>query len=100
MSSGKPPIYDRSALKLTSNQIEDLIAKGQTPHWRFKLDEEIIEWQDLIKGKVSFDSNNLSDPILIRQDGTFLYHLPSVVDDIEGDPILLTLSRLEKRKGS
>ena len=83
LSSGKPPIYDRSALKLTSNQIEDLIAKGQTPHWRFKLDEEIIEWQDMIKGKVSFDSKNLSDPILIRQDGTLLYHLPSVVDDIQ-----------------
>ena len=81
--SGKPPIYDRSALKLTSNQIENLIKEGKTPHWRFKLEDEIIEWQDLIKGKVSFDSKNLSDPVLIREDGSLLYHLPSVVDDVE-----------------
>ena len=81
--SGKPPIYDRSALKLTSNQIENLIKEGKNPHWRFKLEEEIIEWQDLIKGKVSFDSKNLSDPVLIREDGSLLYHLPSVVDDVE-----------------
>ena len=81
--SGNPPIYDRSALKLTSNQIENLIKEGKTPHWRFKLEDEIIEWQDLIKGKVSFDSKNLSDPVLIREDGSLLYHLPSVVDDVE-----------------
>ena len=81
--SGKPPIYDRSSLMLTSDQIENLIKKGKTPHWRFKLEEEIIEWQDLIKGKVSFDSKNLSDPVLIREDGSLLYHLPSVVDDVE-----------------
>ena len=81
--SGKPPIYDRSALKLTPDQIENLIRKGRAPHWRFKLEEEIIEWQDLIKGKVSFDSKNLSDPVLIREDGSLLYHLPSVVDDVE-----------------
>lgn len=81
--SGNPPIYDRSALKLTSDQIENLIKKGKTPYWRFKLEDEIIEWQDLIKGKVSFDSKNLSDPILIREDGSLLYHLPSVVDDVE-----------------
>ena len=81
--SGKPPIYDRSALKLTFNQIENLTKEGKTPHWRFKLEDEIIEWQDLIKGKVSFDSKNLSDPVLIREDGSLLYHLPSVVDDVE-----------------
>ena len=81
--SGKPPIYDRSALKLTSDQIENFIREGKKPHWRFKLEEEVIEWQDLIKGKVSFDSKNLSDPVLIREDGSLLYHLPSVVDDVE-----------------
>jgi glutamyl-tRNA synthetase len=81
--SGKPPIYDRSSLRLTSDQVENLIKKGKTPHWRFKVEEEIIEWHDLIKGKISFDSKNLSDPVLIREDGRLLYHLPSVVDDVE-----------------
>lgn len=81
--SGNPPVYDRNALKLSSKQIKDLIDKGKKPHWRFKLEDEVIEWNDLIKGRVSFDSKNLSDPILIREDGSLLYHLPSVLDDIE-----------------
>ena len=59
------------------------ISSGKKPHWRFKLEDNIIEWIDLVKGKVSFDSKNLSDPVLIREDGSLLYHLPSVVDDIE-----------------
>jgi len=83
LTSGKPPIYDRSALKLSANQIEDLIQSGKKPHWRFKIEEQKIEWNDLIKGKVSFNSKNLSDPVLIRGDGSLLYHLPSVIDDIE-----------------
>ncbi len=81
--TGKPPIYDRSALKLSNDQINTLINQGKRPHWRFRLEDKIVEWDDLIKGKISFDSKNLSDPILIREDGSFLYHLPSVVDDIE-----------------
>ena len=83
LSSGKPPIYDRSSLKLTKKDIEKNLNEGKKPHWRFKLVDEIISWQDLIKGKVSFDSKNLSDPILIREDGSLLYHLPSVIDDID-----------------
>ena len=83
LSSGKPPIYDRSSLKLTKKDIGDLIKVGKKPHWRFKLEDKKIEWHDLVKGKVSFDSKNLSDPVLIREDGSLLYHLPSVIDDIE-----------------
>ena len=83
LNSGNPPIYDRSALSLSQDEIKNLILSGKKPHWRFKLDDKKIEWQDLIKGKVSFDSKNLSDPILIREDGSLLYHLPSVIDDIE-----------------
>jgi len=83
LSAGKPPIYDRFSLSLTSEEIDEKLISGQRPHWRFKLDEKIIEWNDLIKGVVKFDSRNLSDPILIREDGSLLYHLPSVIDDIE-----------------
>ena len=83
LTSGKPPIYDRSALRLTKDDISKLISSGQKPHWRFKLEKGKIEWSDLIKGNVSFDSKNLSDPVLIRGDGSLLYHLPSVIDDIE-----------------
>ena len=83
LSSGKPPIYDRSSLLLTKENIDEKINSGLKPHWRFKLNASIIEWHDLIKGNVKFDPKNLSDPILIREDGSLLYHLPSVIDDIE-----------------
>ena len=83
LTAGKPPIYDRSSLKLSNQEIKGLLKSGRKPHWRFKLDDMKIQWNDIIKGIVSFESFNLSDPILIREDGSLLYHLPSVVDDIE-----------------
>ncbi len=83
LSSGKPPIYDRSALSLSNHEINKKIDSGIKCHWRFKLNEDLIEWNDLIKGNVKFDPKNLSDPILIREDGSLLYHLPSVIDDID-----------------
>jgi len=83
LSSGRPPIYDRKSLKLSKEEINNLIKAGKKPHWRFKLEDKKIEWLDLVKGKISFDSKNLSDPVLIREDGSLLYHLPSVIDDIE-----------------
>ena len=83
LSSGKPPIYDRSALSLSKDEINEKINSGLKPHWRFKLEDGIINWNDLIKDEVKFDSKYLSDPILIREDGSLLYHLPSVIDDID-----------------
>ena len=60
-----------------------LEAEGRKPHWRFKLDHHPVEWTDLIRGPVHIDTASLSDPVLVREDGTYLYTLPSVVDDIE-----------------
>ncbi len=82
LSSGKPPIYDRASLNLSEEEINQKIKSGKRPHWRFKLENNEINWKDLIKGSVTFDPKNLSDPVLIREDGTLLYHLPSVIDDI------------------
>tara|TARA_Y100000590_G_scaffold319894_1_gene362053 strand:- start:3241 stop:4572 length:1332 start_codon:yes stop_codon:yes gene_type:complete len=82
LASGQPPIYDRSALKLSEEQINKNIVSGKKPHWRFKLEDKIVEWEDLIKNKITFDCNKLSDPIVIREDDSLLYHLPSVIDDI------------------
>ena len=82
LTSGRPPIYDRSALNLSSEEIDTLIKSGKKPHWRFKLEDKKIEWIDLVKGSIAFESKNLSDPVLIREDGSLLYHLPSVIDDI------------------
>jgi glutamyl-tRNA synthetase len=83
LTSGKPPIYDRNSLKLSDKDINELLRSGKKPHWRFRLNDCKIQWNDLIKGDVSFESKNLSDPVLIREDGSLLYHLPSVIDDIE-----------------
>lgn len=80
LSRSLPPIYDRSALKLTEEQ---KAAFNHAPHWRFKMEAEPIEWNDLIRGPVKFDGALVSDPVLIREDGTPLYHLCSVIDDID-----------------
>jgi glutamyl-tRNA synthetase len=81
LSRGAPPIYDREGLKLTDTKRKELEAQGKKPHWRFELKGEIRSWIDDIKGTVKYDLSNLSDPILVREDGTFTYMLPSVVDD-------------------
>jgi glutamyl-tRNA synthetase len=80
---GLPPIYDRAALNLSAADIAQLKAEGRRPHWRFKLDHTIIRWDDLIRGESHIDCASLSDPILVREDGSYLYTLPSVVDDID-----------------
>lgn len=83
LAQGLPPKYDRAALNLSPEQIKKYEAEGRKPHWRFKLVMEPIEWDDHIRGHVSFDANDMSDPVLIREDGTPLYHLCSVIDDID-----------------
>lgn len=79
----EPPIYDRAALSLTPEERLTFEEQGRKPHWRFKLLPESIHWDDLIRGSTSFHGNHLSDPVLIRADGTYLYTLTSVVDDLD-----------------
>ncbi|WP_420348992.1 glutamate--tRNA ligase [Pelagibius sp.] len=83
LSAGRPPIYDRAAVTLSEADKAALESEGRRPHWRFKLDHSAIAWEDLIRGSVAFEGANLSDPVLIREDGRPLYTLTSVVDDIE-----------------
>ena len=80
---GLPPIYDRAALKLTDEEKKDLEAQGRKPHWRFKLDAKTVQWDDMVRGPSHIDCASLSDPVLIREDGAYLYTLPSVVDDLD-----------------
>lgn len=83
LSQGLPPIYDRGALKLTLEQKAKFEAEGRKPHWRFLMKDEPIIWQDLIRGDVRFEGKDISDPVLIREDGSPLYHLCSVIDDAD-----------------
>jgi len=81
---GLPPIYDRAALALSDGQRAGLEAEGRRPHWRFKLDHDSpIAWDDLIRGQQHLDPKLLSDPVIRRADGSWLYMLPSVIDDID-----------------
>jgi glutamyl-tRNA synthetase len=80
---GLPPIYDRAALRLSADQRAALEASGRRPHWRFRLEPTVVRWDDIVRGESHIDSGSLSDPVLIREDGTYLYTLPSVVDDID-----------------
>jgi glutamyl-tRNA synthetase len=83
LSRGKPPIYDRAALVITDVQKAAYEAEGRKPHWRFKMEHKPIEWNDHIRGPVSFNGADMSDPVVIREDGSPLYHLCSVIDDVD-----------------
>ena len=83
LARGLPPVYDRAALNLTPDEIAAFEAEGRKPHWRFRLDGRKVEWLDGIRGPQVVDTASLSDPVLVRADGSFLYTLPSVVDDID-----------------
>jgi glutamyl-tRNA synthetase len=83
LGRGLPPIYDRAALELTEADHAARAAAGDKPHWRFLLDRDCaIEWHDGIRGKQHFDPAQLSDPVVRRADGSWLYMLPSAIDDI------------------
>ena len=80
---GLPPVYDRAALDLTEAQKKAFEDEGRAPHWRFKLSRLPVKWNDLIRGETIVDTASVSDPVLIREDGMYLYTLPSCIDDID-----------------
>ena len=83
LNMGKPPVYDRTSLRLTPEEREKLRDEGRAGYWRFLLDQNRIEWPDGILGPVSIDAASVSDPVLIRGDGQVLYTFASSVDDID-----------------
>jgi glutamyl-tRNA synthetase len=83
LARGRPPIYNRAALSLTESERRSLEAEGRRPHWRFLLRPETVRWDDLVRGRVELQADHMSDPVVVRADGTFLYMLPSTIDDID-----------------
>jgi glutamyl-tRNA synthetase len=87
-----PPVYGREALKLGADAIAAFEAEGRKPHWRFLLpnfqsdpfapERTEVHWDDVVRGPQTVDLASMSDPVLVREDGTYLYTLPSVADDI------------------
>lgn len=82
LAQGRPPVYDRAALKLSDADRARLESEGRRPYWRFKLASEEVRWDDLVRGPQHIDEASQSDPVLVRDDGTYLYSFTSVVDDI------------------
>ncbi len=82
LNMGKPPVYDRAALSLSEEE-KDRLRAERGSHWRFKLDQERIEWVDGILGSISIDAASVSDPVLIKESGQVLYTFASVVDDVD-----------------
>ncbi|MEZ5872209.1 MAG: glutamate--tRNA ligase [Nitratireductor sp.] len=90
---GLPPVYDRAGLKLSDDERAKLEASGRKPHWRFLLPNHDgdpfntrrteVHWDDLIRGPQTVDLASMSDPVLVREDGTWPYTLPSVADDAD-----------------
>ena len=83
LGRGLPPVYDRAALALSDADRARFEADGVRPHWRFRLDPGAIEWDDLIRGHQHFDAGTMSDPVIRRADGSWLYMLPSAIDDVD-----------------
>lgn len=94
LARGMPPIYDRTGLKLTEDERANFENEGRRPHWRFRLDNSeaetgmaplptIVSWNDLVRGDQTVDVGSVSDPVVIRANGTFLYTFTSVIDDAE-----------------
>lgn len=93
IARGQPPVYDRAALRLTGEERARLEGEGRRPHWRFLLPNHAgdpfrpvrrtVTWTDLCRGSETVDLSSLSDPVLVREDGSYLYTLPSVIDDAD-----------------
>ncbi len=82
-AANRPPVYDRAALGLSAAQRRKLEEQGRKPHWRFRLSGGVVRFDDLVHGRVAVPTASLSDPVLIREDGGFLYSLPSAADDLD-----------------
>ncbi len=91
-AQGLPPVYDRAALRQSPAERAKLEAEGRRPHWRFLLVGEdepaevgLVVWNDLVRGEQAIDVAAVSDPVLVREDGSYLYTFTSVVDDVDFD---------------
>ena len=83
LARGKPPVYDRAGLALSADEKATLEAEGRSAHWRFRLSGNQVTWRDLVRGEQKIDTASVSDPVIRRADGSWLYTLPSVVDDLD-----------------
>jgi nondiscriminating glutamyl-tRNA synthetase len=78
----QPPMYDKCCRELSPEEIEQRIKNGEKYVIRMDVPQDkIIEFEDVVFGKVSISSSIIDDQVLIKSDGFPTYHLAVVVDD-------------------
>ena len=75
--------YDRRCHRLTGAEVDARLAAGRPFTIRFLLPEGEIAWDDAVHGRISFRGGDLDDFVILRSDGTAIYNLAVVSDDIE-----------------
>ncbi|HKK83235.1 MAG TPA: glutamate--tRNA ligase [Atribacterota bacterium] len=82
LAEGGNALYDRKCLHLTESEKRKFEKEGRKPAIRLKMPGDQIEVNDLIKGKMDFDSRLLTDFVIIKSDGIPTYNFAVVIDDI------------------
>lgn len=78
----RAPMYDRTCLKLTSEEIQKKISAGEAYVIRQKINTAgVTRYTDLIRGEIEFKNELLDDQILMKSDGYPTYNFANVVDD-------------------
>lgn len=70
-----------NSLSISKEEVQERINNGQEYVIRFKMPQEILTMQDLIRGEVVVDTKTLDDKVLFKSDGMPTYHLANIVDD-------------------
>ena len=93
--------YDNFDRELTAAQLSAYRAEGRTPVLRFRMPDEPVVFQDLVRGEMRFEPEHVPDFVLTRTDGSPLYPLVNPVDDalmgithvLRGDDLLPSTAR-------
>jgi glutamyl-tRNA synthetase len=83
---GGPPVVKRSHLldgAIDEEEAARRTAAGTLPSWRLPTPEQgEVTILDLVRGPITFDWSSVSDPVLVRSDGSATYPLANTVDDV------------------
>jgi nondiscriminating glutamyl-tRNA synthetase len=82
LAAGRPPKYHGTCRAIPSAEARARLDAGERPVIRFKIPENVdIAFQDLVRGEVTFSSDVIGDPVIVRSDGRPQYNFAVVVDD-------------------
>ncbi|MCU7490180.1 MAG: glutamate--tRNA ligase [Bacteroidota bacterium] len=81
-AKGLQPKYDKHCLSLSKEEVEEKLKSGMPYVVRLNIPPDLkVAFDDIVRGRVEFDSNGIDDQVLIKSDGYPTYHMANVVDD-------------------